>query len=155
VQFKLDGANLGPAIPTAPYNASWDTTSVGNGTHTLTAVAQDTAGQTATSAAVTVTVNNQSQGQCPSVTLSQTTFYSGGPAANWQVTVTAPTQTCTWTATVDQSWLLLNTAPGPATISGTGSGVINLSTTDNRTGAVRFGTFTIAGTSYKVTQENF
>jgi hypothetical protein len=48
---------------------------------------------------------------------------------------------------------VLNAVAGPTTISGTGSGVISLLTTDNRTGAFRFGTFTIAGTSYKVTQE--
>jgi hypothetical protein len=89
------------------------------------------------------------------VTLSQATFYSGGPAATWIVTVTAPTSTCTWTASIDQSWLLLNNAAGPVTISGTGSGSIRLATTDNRTGAFRFGSFTIGGRSYKVTQENF
>jgi hypothetical protein len=87
------------------------------------------------------------------VTLSQTTFYSGGPSSNWRVTVTAPTSTCTWTASIDQPWLLLNGATGPTTIGGTGSGVISLQTTDNATGATRFGAFTIAGTSYKVTQE--
>ena len=155
VQFKLDNANLGSQIPTAPYNASWDTTTIANGTHTLTAVAHDAAGNTATSAAVTVTVNNQvpTGNQCTSVTLSQTTFYSGAPASNWSVTVTAPTSTCTWTASIDQSWLRLNDVAGPTTISGTGSGVISLKTTNNTSGVFRFGTFAIAGTSYKVTQE--
>jgi hypothetical protein len=156
VQFTLDGANLGAEIPTAPYNASWNTSSVANGTHTLTAVAHDSAGNTTTSAPISVTVNNQSQppGQCASVTLSRTSFYSGGPASNWSITITAPSNSCTWTASIDQSWLVLNTVTGPTTIAGTGSGVISLQTTDNATGAFRFGTFTIAGTSYKVTQES-
>jgi hypothetical protein len=153
VQFRVDGANLGAEIPTAPYNASWNTASAANGAHTLTAVARDAAGNTTTSAPITVTVNNQAGGPCASVTLSRTSFYSGGPSSYWSITVTAPSSTCTWTASIDQSWLVLNAVAGPTTISGTGSGVISLQTTDNRTGAFRFGTFTIAGASYKVTQE--
>ena len=58
VQFKLDGAKLGPEDTSAPYTMTWDTTSVDNGTHTLTAVARDAAGNTATATAVTVTVSN-------------------------------------------------------------------------------------------------
>ena len=37
----LDGANLGAEDTTAPYSIVWDTTSVPNGPHTLTAVARD------------------------------------------------------------------------------------------------------------------
>jgi hypothetical protein len=62
VQFKLDGANLGAADTTAPYAATWNTTTATNGTHTLTAVATDAAGNTTTSAPVTVTVSNQGGG---------------------------------------------------------------------------------------------
>jgi hypothetical protein len=40
----------------APYQVSWDTTPVPTGTHTLTAVATDAAGNVTTSAAVTVTI---------------------------------------------------------------------------------------------------
>jgi len=58
VRFRLDGANMGAEDTTSPYAISWDTTTVGNGPHTLTAVARDAAGNTATSAAVSVTVNN-------------------------------------------------------------------------------------------------
>jgi hypothetical protein len=58
VQFKLDGANLGTEDVTSPYSVSWDTTAVANGSHTLTAVARDAAGNSATSVAVSVTVSN-------------------------------------------------------------------------------------------------
>src|SRR5881296_1937266 len=58
VQFKLDGANLGAEVTAAPYSTSWNTTLGANGSHTLTAVARDAAGNTATSAAVSVTVSN-------------------------------------------------------------------------------------------------
>jgi hypothetical protein len=58
VQFRLNGANLGAAVSAAPYGTVFDTTKVANGTHTLTAVATDAAGNQATSAPVSVTVNN-------------------------------------------------------------------------------------------------
>jgi hypothetical protein len=58
VQFKLNGINLGAEDTTAPYSVAWNTTLVGNGLQTLTAVARDTAGNTTTSPAVTVTVSN-------------------------------------------------------------------------------------------------
>ena len=58
VQFKLDGANLGAEVTTAPYQVAWTTTTVANGPHTLTAVARDAAANTTTSASVSVTVNN-------------------------------------------------------------------------------------------------
>jgi Domain of unknown function (DUF1929)/Malectin domain/Bacterial Ig-like domain/Bacterial Ig domain len=58
VQFKLDGSNLGSEDTTSPYGITWDTTAASNGTHTLTAVARDGAGNTTTSSAVTVTVSN-------------------------------------------------------------------------------------------------
>jgi hypothetical protein len=59
VQFKLDGANLGTEVTTAPYAVSWNTVSVSNALHTLTAVARDAAGNTSTSSAVTVKVKNR------------------------------------------------------------------------------------------------
>jgi hypothetical protein len=58
VQFRLDGANLGAQDTSAPYSVSWNTTGVANGSHALTAVARDAAGNATTSATVTVTVNN-------------------------------------------------------------------------------------------------
>src|SRR5205823_2628002 len=58
VQFRIDGANFGAEDTTAPYSISWNTTGAANGSHTLTAVARDAAGNTTTSAPVTVTVAN-------------------------------------------------------------------------------------------------
>src|SRR2546428_1387471 len=55
VQFFVDGALLDQTT-TAPYAVSWDTTRVANGSHTLTARAQDPSGNAATSPPVTVTV---------------------------------------------------------------------------------------------------
>jgi chitodextrinase len=58
VQFRYNGVNLGAPDTGAPYTAMAYTTSVPNGTYTLTAVARDAAGNVTTSAPVTVTVRN-------------------------------------------------------------------------------------------------
>jgi len=59
VEFRVDGA-LGPEDTSAPYAVAWDTTTATNGSHTLTAIARDAAGNRTTSAPVTVTVSNSS-----------------------------------------------------------------------------------------------
>jgi hypothetical protein len=58
VQFKVDGNNLGSEDLTTPYTASWNTTTFTNGSHTITAVARDSAGNTTTSSSVVVTTSN-------------------------------------------------------------------------------------------------
>jgi hypothetical protein len=58
VRFLADGAPIGAEDTSAPYTVSWDTSPVANGSHTLTAIARDTAGNTTTSEPVTVTVFN-------------------------------------------------------------------------------------------------
>jgi len=58
VQFKLDGVNLGAEDTSSPYTIIWDTTLASDGSHRLTAVARDAAGNSNTSAGITVTVNN-------------------------------------------------------------------------------------------------
>jgi hypothetical protein len=58
VRFTLDGQTLGSEDTAAPYSLSWDTTTAANGSHTLSAVARDAAGNTTTAAAVAVTVQN-------------------------------------------------------------------------------------------------
>ena len=58
VRFSLDGQPLGVTATAAPYQVRWGTTRVPNGRHTLAAVAVDAAGNTATAAPVTITVDN-------------------------------------------------------------------------------------------------
>jgi hypothetical protein len=58
VQFQIDGANAGAEVNTAPFTTSIDTTTLPDGNHVLTAIARDTSNNTATSAPVSVTVNN-------------------------------------------------------------------------------------------------
>ena len=58
VQFLVDNNPVAAEDITAPYGVSWNTATVANGTHILTARARDAAGNTATSAPVTVNVAN-------------------------------------------------------------------------------------------------
>jgi len=58
VEFQIDGANVGAPDTSAPYSVSWNTTTVANGGHTVAAIARDAAGNSRTSAVVTVTVSN-------------------------------------------------------------------------------------------------
>jgi outer membrane protein assembly factor BamB len=73
VQFLLDGTNLGSEDASAPYSVSWNTTSVPDGNHTLTARAHDAVGTTVSSTAVTVNVRNTSS----VVLLGDQTLYTG------------------------------------------------------------------------------
>ncbi len=58
VTFRIDGTALGAEDTSSPYSASWNTATASNGSHTVTAVARDAAGNSTTSAPVTVTVSN-------------------------------------------------------------------------------------------------
>ncbi|HLW24274.1 MAG TPA: TIGR03118 family protein [Steroidobacteraceae bacterium] len=62
------GTSTIATVTTSPYSASWNTTSVANGPVEITATATDAAGNSALSAPVTVTVDNQAQ---PAVTFSE------------------------------------------------------------------------------------
>ncbi|MBY0373616.1 MAG: DUF1929 domain-containing protein, partial [Bryobacteraceae bacterium] len=76
VQFLLNGVNLGAEDTTAPYSTNWNTATVVDGNHTLTARARGNSGLSTTSAPVTVLVTNASN---PSV--------SGqwSPVQNWPI----------------------------------------------------------------------
>src|SRR5207247_310458 len=58
VQFKMDGVNTGAEDLLAPYTYSLDSTLYTNDSHTITAVARDAAGNTTTSAGITVMIDN-------------------------------------------------------------------------------------------------
>ena len=60
VQFLLDNAPLGAEDATSPYSISWNTATAADGVHTVAARARDAAGNTATTAPFSVTVDNHS-----------------------------------------------------------------------------------------------
>src|SRR5262249_11937458 len=59
VKFFDGASQIGAEITSGAFQTTWDTTLVADGAHTLTAVARDGAGNTASSAPVSVTVNNR------------------------------------------------------------------------------------------------
>jgi Big-like domain-containing protein/galactose oxidase-like protein/purple acid phosphatase-like protein len=91
VQFTLDGANLGAPITSAPYTMNWDSTTVADGTHTLSAKASDAAGNTSTAAAVSVTVSNATTPPTISSVLASNVTVSGA-TITWTTSKPATSQ---------------------------------------------------------------
>jgi len=58
VQFLVDGAPVGAEDTTAPFSIVWDSTTVSNATHVVTAVGRDAAGNAKASRAKSVAVSN-------------------------------------------------------------------------------------------------
>ena len=83
VDFLVDGTVVGTAS-SAPYSRGWNSTSVSNGAHAITARAVDNAGNTTTSSPVTVTVDNVA---APTISIS--TPSGGATVSGTAVTVTA------------------------------------------------------------------
>ena len=61
VQFKLNGESLGVEDTVPPYSIDWNTVTVPNGTHMLSAVARDFSGNTTESISVSLIVLNTQQ----------------------------------------------------------------------------------------------
>ncbi|HTL94990.1 MAG TPA: Ig-like domain-containing protein, partial [Gemmatimonadaceae bacterium] len=77
VQFQVDGKSVAAKDTTSPYTTSWASTSVANGTHTLTAIATDAGGHT-NKASEQVNVSNKTSSTGGST--------STGTHAGWYVT---------------------------------------------------------------------
>jgi hypothetical protein len=106
VQFEVNGANVGASGTTSPYSITWNSTSVSDGTTTIAAVAQDAAGNYATSS-VTVTVDNTA----PSIS----SISSGTPAAasatiTWTTNKPATSQVAYGTSSSYTATTTLNTS---------------------------------------------
>ncbi len=98
VQFSVDGKQIGSPIFTPPYSASWDSTTVANGVHTITATASDTSSNIS-SASVQVTVSNSGDHTPPTVAITS-------PAKNATVQNTV-TVSANATDNVAVAWVLL------------------------------------------------
>jgi Bacterial Ig domain/Glucodextranase, domain B/Abnormal spindle-like microcephaly-assoc'd, ASPM-SPD-2-Hydin/Fibronectin type III domain len=96
VQFKLDGANLGAEVTTSPYAVTWNTTTIADGDHVLTAVARDAAGNRATSPGVPVTVANTNTGginvTAPLISKASLSVTSTSAAIGWTTNKPSDTQ---------------------------------------------------------------
>ncbi len=97
VQLRVNGTNIGAEDTIAPYSIAFDTTKVSNGSYTLTAVARDSAGNTATSAPVTFTVSNTVTPPPPAADTTAPSVPGGltaNPVASFQINLA-------WTAASD------------------------------------------------------
>ncbi|PYR81119.1 MAG: hypothetical protein DMF87_06450 [Acidobacteria bacterium] len=86
VQFQLDGVNLGAEDTASPYSLQWDTTRTTNGSHTITALARDLAGNQGASSPFSVTVDNIPDTTPPTVALSAP---AGGSTVSSTIAVSA------------------------------------------------------------------
>src|SRR5262249_55983080 len=86
VQFLLDGQPIGPAVLFGPYSTAWDSRTVANGSHVLSARAWDVAGNSSFTNGVTVVVGNAADTTPPAV---QVTSPSNGSAASGPLVLNA------------------------------------------------------------------
>lgn len=109
VDFMVDGTVIGSAMM-SPYSVKWDTSTVMDGAHSLTAKVTDSAGKTATSTAVSVSVLNK---PTFTVTLSAAQIYP------------APASNASGTATVTVN-LVTGAVTGKVTLTGVTATAVNL-----------------------------
>jgi hypothetical protein len=93
VQFQIDSVNLGSQVtgsgPT--YSTSWNTTTVANGSHTVTAIATDSGNRMASSS-VTVTVSNTVSSGLVISGVSANSVTSSGATITWTTNTPASSQ---------------------------------------------------------------
>lgn len=80
VRFEYDGAPLGTEDTNVPYGRFAHTNNVADGVYTLTAIARNSLGQQATSAPVTVTVDNAAPYCSPKFIPTFLVYYGAGKA---------------------------------------------------------------------------
>jgi poly(hydroxyalkanoate) depolymerase family esterase len=113
VQFLVDGTPVGTDT-TPPYEATWNSATVANGTHALAARASDAAGNSTLSSPVSVTVSGgTSDTTAPSVAL---TSPATGATLSGSVVLTATASDNIGVSRVD--FLVDGTAVGQGTLSG-------------------------------------
>lgn len=103
VRSRDAAGNLAVAAPTLapPFSTLWDTTAVANGTHTLTAIAFDAAGNS-TSSSVSIVVNNDTQAPVISKVRASRVSFSGA-TISWTTNEPADTRVEYGTTTAYES----------------------------------------------------
>jgi hypothetical protein len=91
VQFLLDGVALGSPLTSPPYSFTWNTTGTTNAAHSLAATATNAAGQSTTSAPVSVTVSNAASAS-PMTILSPITLPQGTTQTSYSVALSTLNQ---------------------------------------------------------------
>jgi len=135
VQFFGDGTALGDEVTTAPYSILVDSTTSPDGSHALTAVARDAAGNSKTSTPVTVTVANNTAPPPPAPP-------PPGAATRFEETDPSVAYSAGWTQDGSLSWsggtARVSTAPGAqARLTFTGTSVSWIGGRSPETGIAR------------------
>lgn len=116
VRFFADGTPIGTDM-TAPFDVAWDTTTVANGTRTLTATAVDAAGNTGNAEAVSISVDNSAPAAAlASLSLNPTTVI-GGNGSTGTVTLDAAAPVGGVTVALASSNTTAATVPASVTIA--------------------------------------
>ncbi|MES2216238.1 MAG: peptidoglycan-binding protein, partial [Patescibacteria group bacterium] len=102
VTFKVDNATIGSEFTSSPFTTTWDSSSVSNGTHTISAVARDSYNNLATSS-VSVTVSNDTTPPVLSAGAPSGAQPSGTTQTTLQVT-TNKAATCKYSTSAGQSY---------------------------------------------------
>lgn len=89
VKFRVDGSTVAEDT-ISPYTANWNTNSVANGTHSIVAVALDSAGNTLASYPVIITTNNDQT--APVITNLNISVTATGATISWTTNEPADTQ---------------------------------------------------------------
>jgi hypothetical protein len=131
VQFQLDGANLGGADTSAPYSVSWNTTTAGNGQHSLRAVGRSVLGVQFTSNPITVTVAND---QTPPPPPPSTRFEENDPSVTYSSGWTQGDNSETWSG---GTAAFSGTQGAQASFTFTGPSVTWIGARDSTTGIAR------------------
>ena len=115
VQFRVDGVNLGSEDTTSPYAVSWTTTTATNGSHTVTAIARDAAGnqRVATNVAVTVSNTATPTNRAPTISGAAPSSITAGSAYSFQpAAVDADGDTLMFSITNKPTWATFSTTTG-------------------------------------------
>lgn len=90
VQFQVDGSPVGSPVTSPPYSLTWDSSTVPNGAHAISAKASDAAGNSAVSSTVGVTVANTSPLVINNVAVSGVTAATA--TVSWTTNLSATSQ---------------------------------------------------------------
>lgn len=82
IQFQLDGSDIDAEVTDSSHSLQWDTSTVPDGTYTLTAIVREDGGNFATSTPVTITVNNYSLSTLTFVPSDDATIDADSPTQN-------------------------------------------------------------------------
>ncbi|WP_375767879.1 PHB depolymerase family esterase [Archangium gephyra] len=153
VEFLIDGAVVGQGVASlqaGPYTYNWNTTAYSTGVHNLQARAYDAAGNTATSATVSVTVDQNS------VRFTERFSNVGPDNAGWSITEWA-LDTSDQTGVTGSQSLLGSATPAFNTVTRTASVSVTLTSNPRLTYWRKLdlsGANTMASASFKVVVNN-